>query len=313
MVTTGQNTALTLRSVIGDYYLSLNKQLGARWAGLVASEFPTNQPSEQYPWLRASPKLRKWEGERSAQELGSDSVTIFNDDYEATIEFRVPDFRRDKTSQIQARIADMAQRVAQHPERILTDLLIANGTATYDGTAFFATGRTIGDSGTINNALTASQGLAGGAAPSTAQQSNNLLIGITQLMSFLDDKGEPLNEGAREFVVMTPPALWGPTVAAISAAFTSASATNPLSELRSVGVKFMPVMNARLTTTNQFYMFRADAGIKALILQEEEVNPVALDRDSEHAIKTNKVLFGHGWVGGVGYGRPELALRLTNA
>lgn len=313
MTTTGQNSLLTLRSVKGLYYVELAKQLGARWAPMVSSAFPTDQPSEQYPWLRAVPVLRKWEGERSAQELGTDAVTIFNDDYETTIEFRIPDFRRDKTPQIQARISDLAMRVAQHPERLLSDLLIANGTATYDSAAFFGTTRVVGSSGTINNDLGTGDGLAGGSAPSTAQMAANLLIAMQQLMGFRDDKGEPFNEGAREFVVMVPAKLWGATVAAINAAFTSASATNPLSELGAVGVKITPVLNARLTATNVFFMFRVDAGIKAMILQEEEVAPMELDRESEHAKKTNKVMFGHGWAGGVGYGRPELAVRCTTS
>lgn len=308
MTTSSNNSPLTMRSVQGDYFLTLADQLGTGWARMIASYFDTNQPSEEYPWLRSAPALRKWEGERSFVEIATDKVTIFNDEYETGFSVKVKDFRRDKTTQIQARIADLARRVAQHPESLLTALLVANGNA-YDGVSFFSTSRTVGASGTIKNDIGTSDGLAGGAAPTTAQMASNLLISLQQMLGFKDDKGEPLNEGARQFLVMTPANLWGATVAAINAAFTSASATNPIPELRGQGVQFTPVLNARLTATNTFYVARADAGIKSMLLQEEETNPVALDRDSEHAIKKNEVYFGHGWSGGVGYGRPELILR----
>ena len=312
MPVTTTATPLTLRNVRGEYFLALNQQLGASWARMVASLFPTDQPQEQYPWLGASPNLRKWEGERTVRELRSDTITIVNDDYETGIEFRLPDLRRDKTGQMIGRVRDMATRVAMFPERLLTDLLVANGNA-YDGVAYFADSHAVGSSGTIDNNLGTGDGTAGGAAPTTAQMSANILTALQRLMSFRDDQGEPLNESARQFALMAPPNLWGPAVAAIQSDFTSASASNPLAELRSVGVQIVPMVNARLTATNTFYMFRTDAGIRPFIVQEEGVMPVELGPDSERAAMTNRAYFGHGWRGGAGYGRFELAVRVATS
>lgn len=307
------STPVTVAGVRAGYAMALQAQLGLSWSRIVASAFDSSSPSESYPWLRMAPQLRKWEGERSAQELAADQVTLFNDDYESTIEFKVPDLRRDKTGQIMARASDLATRVAFFPESLLTSLITTNGNA-YDGVAFFASTHVVGSSGTIDNDMTtADGGLAGGSAPTTAQQSANILAMIARMLGFLDDQGQPLNEAARQFIVMTPASLYGATVAAISAMFTSASATNPLGELARFGYSFVPLLNARLTTTNQQYLFRTDAGIRAFLLQEEGVNPVQLGPDSEHAAKTNRVLFGHGWAGAVGYGRFELAVKGTNA
>lgn len=306
------STPVTISGIRAGYALALQQQLGVTWSRDIASAFDTSSPSETYPWLRAVPNPRKWEGERTQQELRSDVVTIVNDDYEATIDFRLPDMRRDKTGQILARVQDLATRVAFFPEHLITALLVANGNA-YDGVPFFATNHAVGQSGTLNNALGTGDGLAGGTAPSTAQMSSNLMLALGQMLAFLDDQGQPINEGGRQFVVMTPARLFGPTVAAINAMFTSASATNPLGELARYGYSFRPILNARLTTQNQFYVMRADAGIRALLMQEEGVNPVTLGPDSEHAAKTNRALFGHGWAGGVGYGRFELAVRGTTS
>ena len=313
LAATAPSTPVTIAGVRSGYAMSLQAQLGLSWSRIVASAFDSNSPSENYPWLRMAPQLRKWEGERSAQELAADSVTLFNDDYESTIEFRVADLRRDKTGQIMARAAELAQRVAFFPESLLTSLITTNGNA-YDGVAFFADSHAVGSSGTIDNNMTnADGGLAGGSTPTTAQQSANILAMVARMLGFLDDQGQPLNEAARSFIIMAPASLYGATVAAISAMFTSASATNPLGELARFGYSFVPLLNARLTATNVQYLFRTDAGIRAFLLQEEGVNPVELGPDSEHAKKTNRVLFGHGWAGAVGYGRFELAVKGTNA
>lgn len=311
-MTTGSTMSpLTMRAIRGDYFLALNQQLAASWARQICSVYPTDQEMEEYPWIGAAPNLRKWEGERTMQQLRTDKITLVNDEYETGIEFRVKDLRRDKTAQMQARVRDLAARVATFPDKLLTALIVANGNA-YTGSAYFGT-HVVGNSGNIVNALTAGgHGLAGGATPTTDQQSKNLLIMMQQLMGFLDDQGEPLNETARQFAVMVPVQLWAPTVAAIAAAFTSASATNPLAELiAKTGVTMVPMLNARLSTQNQQYMFRMDAGIRPFILQEETVLPAEIGPDSERAKLTNKAYFGHGWSGAVGYGRPELAVRGT--
>lgn len=301
MTATTSASPLTMRSVRGEYFLSLQNQLGAAWHTSVASVFDTNQPSEDYPWLTAVPNLAKWEGERTMRKLQSSQVTIVTDDYETGVSFHYRDWRRDKTSQMQARVADMAARVAMFPESLLTSLITTNGNA-YDGTAFFA------DHGDNDNLVVAGE-LAGGAAPTTEQMSANLLTVLSRMLGFVDDKGQPINEAGREFVVMVPPALYGVTVAAINASFTSSGASNPVAELRSAGINMTAVVNARLTAGDEFYMMRTDSGIRPFIVQQEMVDPVELGPESEHRTKTNHVYFGHGWAGGVGYGRYELACK----
>lgn len=306
------SSAVTMAGVTGAYAAVLSAMLGRSWSRVIASHFDSSSPSETYPWLRAAPNPRKWEGERTAQELANDVVTIVNDDYESTIEFRIPDLRRDKTGQVMQRVSDLATRVAFFPEKLISDLLIANGNA-YDGVAFFATTHSVGSSGTINNAIVAADGLAGGANPTSAQQAANIGLLLSRQLGFLDDKAQPLHEAARQFAVMVPPGMFGATVAAINSAFTSAAASNPLRALTDVGYTFVPLMNGRLTATNQIYLFRLDGGVKAFLLQEEGVNPMALGPESEHAKKTNRAMFGHGWNGGVGYGRFEFGIRGTTS
>lgn len=295
---------LTMRNVNGEYFLRLRDQQQAATYRLISSVFKTDQPSEEYPWLAESPQLTKWEGERTIRKLKSDKITIVTDDYETGVAFRKRDFIRDKTSQMQSRVQEMAFNVSVFPTKLVTDLMVANGNA-YDGKAFFAADHVVGDSGTIDNIVVAGE-MSGGTSPTTEQQADNILVVLERLMGFKNSSGQPLNEAAKQFVMMVPTNMYGRSVAAVNAAFTSASATNPLSELRGMGINITVVLNARLPA-NDWYLFRADAGIRPFIVQEEDTVPVELGPDSEHCKKTNEVYFGHGWAGGAGYGRFELA------
>lgn len=311
MVSTSAVAPLTMRSVNGEYFMRLRDMQQAATYQLVSSVYTTNQASEEYPWLSESPMPIKWEGERSIRKLRSDKVTIVNADYETGLSFSKRDFIRDKTSQMQARVQEMAQNVALFPTQLLTDLMVTNGNA-YDGVAFFSGSHSVGASGTIDNLITSGE-VAGGATPTVAEQASNLMVAFARLLGFRNSVGQPMNEIAKQFAVMVPPALYGVTVAAINSQFTSNAASNPLGELRAVGISMVPVLNARLTAADEWYLFRTDAGIRPFIVQDEDMTPVQLGLDSEHCQKTNHVYFGHGWSGGVGYGRFELALKVDAA
>lgn len=307
----GRGTAhsLTMANVEAMYWVASEETGNASWLGQVASTFTTDQPQEEYPWLGANPAVRKWEGERTAQELRGDKIILVNDDYEATIEFKRKELRRDKTGQVQARIGELADRMAQLPQKLLTALILANGTA-YDGTAFFGS-HTVGDSGTIDNAMTnADGGLAGGSTPTTAQMAANILAMVSRLMGFKDDQGEPMNEYARSFLVMVSPNLLGATLGAINDQFLSSGGANTL---KSTGWSIDVAANPRLTSTNVAYLFRTDARVRPFIYQEELHELESLGEFSEHAFKTNRCQFGAHISGAAGYGRFEYAIQGTLA
>ena len=295
-----------MRNVNGAYFLRLRDQQKAATYQLISSVFPTDQPMEEYPWLAETTELVKWEGERTIKKLKSDKIVIVSDEWETGFAIKKRDFTRDKTAQMQARAQELAFNVAVFPTKLVTDLMVANGNA-YDGVAFFAGTHVVGDSGTIDNTM-ASGELAGGATPTTDEQAANILLTLERLIGFKNAAGQPLNEAAQQFVMMVPPSMYGRSVAAVNAAFTSAAATNPLTELRGAGINITVVLNARLTGST-WYLMRTDAGIRPFIVQEEDTVPVELGLTSEHCIKTNEVYFGHGWSGGAGYGRFELACR----
>lgn len=314
-------SGLGSRAIIGTFYETLEQNIGASWLMRLAMEFTSDQESETYKWLGMSPAMREWIGGRQPKGLRENGMTITNKTFEATMNVLVDDLRRDKTGQILLRVREMADRVAAHPMSLISTLINNGGGATnglcYDGQYFFDTDHAEGDSGTIKNDLAAGDVAVlnvGTATAPTADEMANCILGVLGwFYSFKDDQGEPLNELAREFVIMTNTAMWGAAQAAVSANLLntgSGSRDNPL--MRMPGINLTVVPNARLSTTTAFYMFRTDGRAKPFILQNEEaVSISAVAEGSEHEFKNNEHLYGVKAIRNVGYGIWQHAIRAT--
>lgn len=301
---------LSSRATIGMYYEALQASTGASWIGAISNYFTSDQASETYAWLGMPPALREWIGGRHAKEQREDSHIITNKHYEATLEILLSDLRRDKSGQVEARIAEFAQRGLTHFASLLsTDIINGESTVCYDGQYFFDTDHSEGDSGTLSNdittdisALPTSVHGSAAAAPSPEEMQQAIQKSITQMMTFVDDQGEPLNEMANEFLVMVPAGLANVTRSAMSQVRAAGPATFDMD-----GYKIAVAVNPRLTTggwTDKFVTFRADGSIKPLIRQEETEPQLKLKgEDSEFAFDNDAIQIGIDTWRGTGYGR----------
>lgn len=296
----------------GEYYLAREEAQQSSWLGEVASVFDTDQPQETYPWIGQVPKLRKYTGERTKQELREDVITIVNDDYEVGFECPLKAWRRDKTGQIRVKAAEMADETVEHPMALTGQLLLANGNA-YDSTPYFSTSHAVGGV-TLNNNILAADGLAGGASPTVAQQAANIQLLLQRMLAFRGDKGHPLNRRAKSFLLMIPTNMLGATIGALKDDYVANGQSNTLRGIQSFGYTWSVVTNPDLDgTTNQLYMFRTDGRIKPFIYQEEIVNVAGLGEGSEYAHMNGKVRFDIDMTCGAGYGRFEFAIRGTTS
>lgn len=311
---------LSSRAIMGMYFARLESDRSGLWLPGVSNLFSSDQASETYNFLGQSPAMREWIGGRQAKGFTGQGVTIINKHYEATLEIAVRDARRDKTPQIQARVAEFADRGVTHWGSLLSDLIIAGeSTACYDGQFFFDTDHTEGDSGSQSNDLAITlSGLpvvtAGtAAAPSMESMQQVILRAIAAILSFKDDRGEPMNEGASDFVVMVPASLYPAALAAVSTMNTAALPNNLNPNLMGqfrVGVQ----MNTRLTWTTKLAVFRTDSPIKALIRQTEtEAELKAKAEGSEFEFDNDAWQFGIDAWRGVGYGYWQRACLVTMA
>jgi phage major head subunit gpT-like protein len=303
---------ITEKGLLGMYRQEFEDAIGAGWADAIGMRVKSNQETETYRWLGMTPALREWVGDRKAKGIAVKSYTLTNKLYEATLEIPVDDLRRDKISALRIRIADLARRAAQHWEKLITEAIVANGLS-YDGQNFFDTDHSEGASGTIINDVAAAQVSALNvttAAAATREEMVDVIIGLIQhLYGFKDDAGEPMNGGARQFMLMVPVNQYGAAVAAVTDRLTSSGSTNPL-----IGQRFSVevVVNPRLTSTTQIYLFRTDSSAKPFILQSELDNQASvIGAGSEEEFKFRRWLLGVEAIRTVGVGLYQHALRAT--
>jgi len=299
---------ITERQIIGMIFQYIAEVIDGSWVGSLSMPFDSDQASEEYAWLGASPAMREWIGGRQAKGLRENGLTIANKKYEGTVEILCDWLRRDKTGQVRQRIQQLAARANTHWASLLSTLIAAGASSTcYDDQYFFDTDHSEGDSGTQDNDLSVDiSDLAAAVhgsttAPSPEEIQQCIIQAIAAMMGFLDDQGEPMNEDAREFIVMTPISLWIPARNAISMPFKGYG-ESPQLDSRDFNIQV--VGNARLSSwTEAFAVFRADGANKPLIRQEEvPLQVTAKAEGSELEFDEDKHQYGVWASRNVGYG-----------
>lgn len=292
------------RAIIGSFYNKLEGNEGMAWAGPISSFFRSNQESETYKWLGMAPTMRRWIGGRQAKGFRENGITIENLQFEATMEVLVDEIRRDKTTQVMVRVNEMARKTNFHWAKLLTTL-IEDGEASicYDGQFFFDTDHSEADSGTQSNDITNSIVLK--TAPTAAEMEQAILDCIVQIMGFKDDTGEPMNEEAAEFLVLVPTVFMKSAMAAVNNPVivdSNGSRTNTIAATLG-GFSISVQVNARLTWTDKFAVFRTDTDTGAFIRQEEQgVQVDAIAEGSELEFNEKKHHYGVSALRNVGYG-----------
>lgn len=301
-------TTLSSRAIIGRYYQRLEQNPGLQWVGAVSNYFTSDQESETYKWLGQVPVMREWIGGRNAKGFRENGITIENKHFEATLEVLVRELKRDKTGQVMVRVDELADRTNAHWAKLLSELIEnAESTVCYDGQYFFDTDHAEGDSGSQSNKLsidisTLPTEVHGSVTvPSVEELQLSILQMIQQIYSLKDDQGEPLNENAREFLIMVPTKMWNVAKAAMAAPVITHGQTNIVQVMDEV--RLSVTQNPRLSWTDKLAVFRTDGAVKPLIRQEEEpVMLKAIAEGSELEFNEDKHQYGVDTWRNVGYG-----------
>lgn len=306
--------SLGSRAIIGEYYRRLELSAGIAWVLGVCNLFESDQAGETYRFLGQVPVMRKWKGGRNAKGLRDDGFSIYNDEFESTLEFEVKQMRRDKTGQILARIQEHVERATSHWAS-LASTLVLNGASgvCYDGKYFFDTTHEEGKSGVQSNSIsvdisalpTTVHGTV--TAPSPEEIAQAAMQGITKICSFVDDQGEPMNENAQSFIVMVPFSLYNAAMSGL----TLPRGTDAAEQVS--GKRITVIANARLSSwTDKFAVFREDSAIKSIILQQETPVKVAAKAEgSEFEFDNNAHQYGFSASRGAGYGMWQGACLVT--
>lgn len=309
-------SGLSSRAIIGSFYHALEQNEGASWVNPLSMLFNSDQESETYKWLGASPAMREWIGGRNAKGLRENGITVANKKFEATLEIPVDWIRRDKTGQINVRINELARRANAHWAGLLSSLIIAGEAAVcYDGEYFFDTDHpgytTSGDvSGSQSNDITLD--VTTTTAPTSTEMQTAILNAIQAMYGFVDDQGQPLNEGASAFTVMVPVPFLQAAGAALGATVISQT-SNVVQAVGSLGgFNVNLAVNPRLSWTTKLAVFRADGDVAPFIRQEEEgISVAAIAEDSELEFNNDLHHYGIKAMRNVGYGYWQKACLVT--
>lgn len=306
--------ALTSRAIQGMFFNALISVMGASWA-MAVSHYNGNsdQNSEQYAQLGATPQFNEWIGGRNVKTLDPKTLTIANVKYEATLADYADNFKYDKTGQMRNKVNGFARRSVTHWAKLLTAALrLGTSTAGADGQTFFSANH----HGSQNNLLTASDNsllnVAAPTNPTAVEMANVIGACIAIMQGWVDDADEPLNEEAAKFLIVVPPNMgFVAQQAATKASFTG-GADNPIFD---ANFEVEIAVNARLNASGEdddFYIFRTDGDTRAAVLQEQEgikLSSKAEGSDFEH--DTDMWEFGAKAVRGVGLYNWENAAKVT--
>lgn len=306
-------STLSSRAIIGEFYNRLETS-PLQWAEDVSMYMESDQASEEYRFLGMTAQLREWVGGRQAKALREQGFVIRNKVFEGTLEVSIDDLRRDKTSQIMTRVAELAVRANSHKGKLLSDLILAaEATVCYDGQYFFDTDHSEFDSGSQSNDITNDIGTT--TAPTAAEMESSILKAIAQMLGFKDDQGEPMNEEARDFLVVIPPSYMAAALSAVTTpliADGTGARTALIPNLN--GYRVQVQVNPRLTSwTTKLAVFRTDGVTKPFIFQEEVAPTIsAVAEGSEMEKIQRKHLYMVDAIRNAGYGMWQHACLVTH-
>jgi len=296
------NTGLLTRGLRSEFFDRFEST--TRHYQDLATRIPSRSDSETYKWLGTVPKMREWGTGRLAKGLRTESYSVENLKYEATIEVDQDEIADDQTGQIRIRVGELAQRAATHKDYLIAQLLIngaASGYNSYDGVTFFNNSHVSGGSGAQDNDLAFDASDAGG--PTTDEFKGALKQAIGRLLSFKDDRGEPLGLGTGGLVCVVPPTMLYAALEAVNATVIGQTSNVLQGAARVVALPW-------LTTATTWYLLKTDGVIRPFIFQDREpVEFGALTETSEEAFKREKLLFGVRARYRMAYGYWQFAIR----
>jgi phage major head subunit gpT-like protein len=279
------NTGLLTKGLRSEFFRRFEGT--TTFFGDLATRIQSNSDSETYKWLGSVPRMREWGTGRVARGVNTESYSVENLKYEATLEVDRDEIADDKTGQIRIRIGELAERAATHKDYLLAQLLLngeTSGFDSYDGLPFFATNHVSGSSGSQSNKLESDA--IDPDDPTTDEFLGGLKAAIAAMMGYKDDQGDPMAISATGLVCIVPTTLYLTALEAVNATLIS-STTNVLSGAARV------IAFPWLTDQSKWYLLKTDGVVRPFIFQDREAAEFsALTEDSDEGFRREKFLYG---------------------
>jgi len=244
----------------------------------------SSDSKESYNWLEAVPAMSEWTDTRKVWGMSAKGYEVVNKHYEGTIAVDRNLIADDKYQLIAPRIRQLAVRCANHPAKLIYQLLNAGvSTVTYDGVNFFSDTRSFGDSGNIDNIVDGTY----------AADADKILAGIDaavqRMRGFKDNRGEYLDL-VPDAIVCSPVMEIPVRNALIPAVAGTERAEAEL--IKSIIVS--PYLTSGATAGHDYYLVATQNELKPMLFQmRKKPEFVGLDRpDSEKVFMENLVHYG---------------------
>lgn len=245
--------------------------------------------AETYAWLGEIPGMREWIGDREIQNLSASGYTIRNKDFELTVGVPRNAVEDDKIGLYNPSVQMLGQQAAQHPDKLVFDLLAAGFTEKcYDGKPFFSKDHQVGK---------------GKAANCTDQELSQeaYIQARAAMMSFTNAKGEPL--GLIPDMLVVPPSLEAKAREILLADIVGGTRNTMQGTAK-------PLVVPRLAGHDkEWFLLCTSRPIRPLIMQIRRAPKfVSLTSETdENVFMQKKFLYGADYRGAAGYGFWQMA------
>jgi len=303
-----------LEGVLTQFRALYTREFSAAQALQGWQQFAMRQDSDgeqtTYEWFGTVPRMEDVSHDQvSLRGLDEYNFSIVNKEFQAAIEVSRMALERDRLNLITPRIQQLAGEAARHPGQLIFEL-VEDNPAAYDGTAYFANTRTIGESSNIDNILA-------GNGSTVANIQTDLAEAREAMRLFEDDRGRPLNLVPN--AIMCHPNLEQPIWQALNVNQAGNQDRNVIPAGTNgvlQGAGYSVIVNPYLTDTNDWYTFHIGGPSMRPFVWQVEKQPV-LESDTNPTSRENilkrKFLYSVYGRYNVGVTDPRLGVKITNS
>jgi len=255
---------------------------------------------EDYGWLGQSPNLTEWVDQRKLKALNEFEYTIPNRKFEGTLSVDEDSIEDDQLGNVDIRINDLANKARQHPRQLFYEQIIKGDTElAYDGATFFSASHQEGASGVQSNIVS-------GSGVTLANLKTDLIAANNRLRSFLDDVGQPFNEGEVQWGIVCPVGLEF-LFDELNTEVQISSSTN------SIKGKIKKITSSVRLSGNDWYLSDLN-GVMSPIIQQNRRAPrfVQQKEDSDSGFMSGVHNFGVDYRVGFGFGLWQKMIKINN-
>jgi phage major head subunit gpT-like protein len=219
-----------------------------------------------HSWMEQIKSIHEWIGDRNIRNIKIGQLTVTNRDFENTISVKRNDIEDDQYGMFAPLIGMMGADAETLWIKLAVEALVGNGTWA-DGNVFFCSGRVMGDSGALTNAVT------------TALSKAAVEAGITAMQGWLLAGGEPAD-------VLPDCLVVGPSLEATARQIIEAELVNDGNNVQVTNVS--PARRLKLRVSNRlvgahagkWFITATKGGIPLVAVQKRKL-PKLVRKDQE--------------------------------